>query len=317
MLKKMSLKKIGVTTSALLLLMLFYTFPNNDNESFEFNNIKYEEDLIYKSIYLLDRYDYVSKLMVNFDNSEVLDLVKEKIEYLIEDSSKIDNILSGFKPLIPSNTKLLDLTLENDLINIYFSKEILNISEDNEEKMIEAIIYSITDIDEINKVNIYVEDKLLDKLPISNKKLDMPLTRKYGINKQYDFNNLNDIEKTTIYYLNDKNENTYYVPVTFINNDNNDKISIIVNELKSSILYQSNLSSYLSTTSELENYEIIENTMYLSFNDKLFNDIYSNNILEEVKYTLNMSIKENYDVETVVYLVDGKEIEEIELKTLE
>lgn len=317
MLKKMSLRKIGITTCALVLLMLFYTFPNDNKESFKIENINYEEDLIYKSVYLLDRYDYVSKIMVNVDSNETLNLVKEKIEFLIDNSNKSDSVPNGFKSLIPNNTKLIDLKLENDLVSIYFSKDILSVTEENEEKMIEAIVYSLTDIPEINKVNIYVEDEILDKLPNSNKKLDMPLTRKYGINKQYDIDNLNDTTKTTIFYLNDKTDNTYYTPVTFVNNDRQEKISIIVDELKSSVLYQSNLSSYLSAASELENYEIIENTMYLSFNDKLFDDINSTNILEEVKYTINASIKENYDVSEVVYLVDGKEIEKIELKTLE
>lgn len=317
MLKKMSLRKIGITTCALVLLMLFYTFPNDNKESFKIEDINYEEDLIYKSVYLLDRYDYVSKIMVNVDSNETLNLAKEKIEFLIDNSNKSDSVPNGFKSLIPNNTKLIDLKLENDLVSIYFSKDILSVTEENEEKMIEAIVYSLTDIPEINKVNIYVEDEILDKLPNSNKKLDMPLTRKYGINKQYDIDNLNDTTKTTIFYLNDKTDNTYYTPVTFVNNDRQEKISIIVDELKSSVLYQSNLSSYLSAASELENYEIIENTMYLSFNDKLFDDINSTNILEEVKYTINASIKENYDVSEVVYLVDGKEIEKIELKTLE
>ena len=317
MLKKMSLRKIGITTCALLLLMLFYTFPNDENDSFKINNVNYEEDLIYKSVYLLDKYDYVSKVMLNVNNSETLELAREKIEYLIDNSSKENNVPNGFKPLIPNNTKIIDLVLEDNILNIYFSNDILNVTKENEEKMVEALVYSLTDINGIEKVNIYVDNKLLDKLPNSNKKIDMPLTRKYGINKKYDIDNLNDTTKTTIYYLNDKTDNTYYTPVTFVNNDNSEKISIIVNELKSSVLYQSNLSSYLSAMSELENYEIIENTMYLSFNDKVFDDINSSNILEEVKYTINASIKENYDVEEVVYLVDGKEIEKIELKTLE
>ena len=38
--------------------------------------------------------------------------------------------------------------------------------------MIEAIVYSITSLDNIDFVSIYVEGKILNKLPHSNKKLN-------------------------------------------------------------------------------------------------------------------------------------------------
>ena len=54
--------------------------------------------------------------------------------------------------------------------------------------MIEAIVYSLTSLDNIKYVSIYVEGSILNKLPNSNKKLPTILDRSIGINKEYNIN---------------------------------------------------------------------------------------------------------------------------------
>ena len=129
-------------------------------------------------------------------------------------------------------------------------------------------------------------------------------------NKDYDINSLYNLTKTTIYYVGDNFGETYYVPVTKITNNNDEKISVIVNELKSSVMYQSNLNSYLNNKTELKNYKVEEEVMKLTFNDKIFDSIYDKNILEEVVYTIGKSVMENYDVKKVIFYVDDKEVVE-------
>lgn len=317
MLKIMSLRKIAVTTVALLIMFLFYFFPSNDNTIKLEQTITYEEDIDTRSIYLIDKYDYVSKVMLPIVSEDINEIIKEKIEYLTINGSKNDNIPNGFRPMIPVETKVLNLDLVENILTINFSKELLNVRKSNEEDMIEAIIYTLTEIEGIEKIIIKVEDKIIEELPNSKKVLPQVLDRDFGINKIYDFDSLAKLTKTTIYYINEINDNVYYTPVTKITNDTREKITVIIDELKSSLIYQSNLSSYLSATAELKNYEIIENAMHLSFNDKIFSSFDSKNILEEVKYTISMSIKENYDVEAVVFYVNDEEITEYALKTLE
>ncbi len=317
MLKIMSLRKIAVTTFALLIMFLFYFFPSNDNTIELEQTITYEEDIDTRSIYLIDKYDYVSKVMLPVLTEEINEIIKEKLEYLTISGSKSDDIPNGFRPMIPTETKVLNLNLVEGVLTINFSKEILNVRASDEEAMIEAIVYALTEIEGIEKIIIKVEDKVIEALPNSKKVLPQILDRDYGINKIYDFDTLAMLTKTTIYYINEINDNIYYTPVTKVTNDTREKITVIIDELKSSLIYQSNLSSYLSATAELKNYEIIENAMHLSFNDKIFSSFDSKNILEEVKYTISMSIKENYDVEAVVFYVNDEEITEYTLKTLE
>lgn len=317
MLKIMSLRKIAVTTCALLIMALFYFFPSNDNIIELEPTITYESEVNTKSVYLIDKYDYVSKVMLPAFSKDIYEIIKEKLNYLTIGGPNNDDIPNGFRPMIPSDTKILNLDLSEDVLTLNFSKELLNVRESDEEAMIESIIYTLTEIEGIEKIIIKIEGNILEELPNSKKVLPQILDRDYGINKIYDFDTLSKLTKTTIYYINEINDNIYYTPVTKVSNDTREKVTVIIDELKSSLIYQSNLSSYLSATAELKNYEIIENSMHLSFNDKILSNFDSKNILEEVKYTISMSIKENYDVESVIFYVGDEEITEYTLKSLE
>lgn len=308
MLKKLGLRKLAVTTSALFIIGLIYLFPSSSNELSIEKNITYiEPDETYE-VYLVDKDDYVSMVTLPLNSTELIDILKEKIEFLIIDGEKQGEVPNGFKPIIPEGTKILDLKIEEDIVTINFSENIKNISQEYEERMIEAIVYTLTNESNIEKVYIKVNGETLERLPNSNKLLPIPLDRSYGVNKFYDFNNLYGLTKTTVYYVSNNGDMTYYIPVTKVNNDEREKITIIIDELKSNVIYQSNLSSYLNANAELEEYEIIEDTMHLSFNDKIFDSLINQNILEEVEYSISLSVKDNYDVNEVIFYVDDNVI---------
>lgn len=306
MLKKMSLRKIAVTSVSLFLVAIIYLFPSNDKLNIN-KSISYVDEEDFEVVYLIDNNNYVSEVSIALDNDVFEEKLKEKLE-ILTDNKKSDKLPKGFKSVIPGNTKVLSLEVKDDIVTVDFSKELLSVSSMDEEKLIEAIVYTLTEEESISKVIIKVEGKVLERLPNSNKLLPNVLDRTYGINKNYDINNLYNLTKTTIYYSGEEDGIKYYVPVTKITNNNDEKVTVIVNELKSSLLYQSNLSSYLSNRAQLKKYELEEEVMNLTFNDKIFDSIYDKNILEEVVYTIGKSIKENYNVKSVVFYVDDDEI---------
>ena len=182
-----------------------------------------------------------------------------------------------------------------------FNKELLNVNEYLEESMIEAIVYTLTETNGINNVYISVDGDALKELPNSKKQLSYPLTRGYGINKKYDITNFNDIDKTTIFFAKSNNEEIYYVPITKISNTNQNKIEVIIEELKSPVNSQDNLNSYISSNVQLVSSNIEDDKMNLVFNEYIFNDLSNKIILEEVKYLLSQSVFENYDIEEVIF----------------
>ena len=317
MIKRSILKRIIIASIALLILVITYTFP-----TYTSNNINQTLSYIEPNkttIYLLDNSNLVSrtKIISKDNNNDLISKSKNIINALIINTPYSKYTPDGFKPIIPEGTKINSINIDNNILKINFNENFLNLEKETEEKVIESLIYSLTEIDGINGIMIFINDNLLEELPNSNKKLPNILDRNYGINKIYEIDDIKNTSKTTIYYLNNYKDTTYYTPVTFINNDNKDKIEIIIEKLKSSPITQTNLMSYLASNAELLDYEITESAINLSFNNYIFNEFDKKDILEEVKYTIGLSIKDNYNVDNVIFNVNNEKIATFSLNGLE
>lgn len=305
MLKKSALRRILTATLALIIVSILYFFPSNKT----FHNLKQTTKYIDVNkipIYLLNKDNYLIRTTIVSHNNDEINEIKHLINCLTIDSEEKESLPKNFQPIIPKNTKILSLSLENNLLKINFSKEFLNVPKEQEEKLIESIIYTLTENKNIKEIMIFIEDSKLEYLPQSNIKLPLTLTREFGINKIYDLTNIKDISKTTIYYIGKEEDLTYYIPVTKIDNNKNNKIEIIIEELKSSPTYETNLLSYLASSVKLLNYETLENAINLTFNNEIFSDFNSNTILEEVKYSISLSLKDTLHVEEVNFLVNDQ-----------
>lgn len=306
MLKRKVLKRISILLCCLLIVGIIYIFPETTDKDEDVDFIKKNEQDI---IYLIDNNDYVARVNVVLNNNDLLNKSKEIIEYLTIKGDYYEYIRDGFKPIIPENTKIIDISFSGGLLKINFSKEFLNVDIKDEQRMLESIVYSLTELKEINYISIFVEGVILDKMPKSKTNLPTTLDRMLGINKIYNIDSIKDISKTTIYYLSKYDDFYYYVPVTKVNNERTEKIEIIIKELASSSMLETNLMSYLASNTELLNYTKTEESLVLNFNNQILSDINSNEILEEVVYSINLSIEDNYDVKSVMYLVEDNIID--------
>ena len=321
MLKRMSIHKIKTATLALFVLILLNLIPDNNVENkyaLETNKIEYIYNNAKEVIYTLDSNDYIARTIINGCNCNNIEASKDSIETLIVDGKKESEMPNGFKAIIPEGTEILNLDLKDKTLTINFSKELLEVKKEYEEKMIEAIVYTLTNINGIEKVKIKVEGKTLEKLPKSGKILKEELDRNYGINKVYNINSPNNIDSYTVYYVSKYNDEEYYVPVTkYVNTKIKDKVKVIINELSSSLIYEDNLMSYLNKDTYLIDYKEEDNKLKLNFNEAIYNDKISNNILEEVIYTISLSIGDNYNIKEVIFEVNNEEIYKKDMKTIE
>lgn len=286
MLKKNALRRICISTFSLFIVLLLCIFPNNETS--------YPEEIISINeltmpLYIKDQNGYVART----------NIIKKKdndIEYIINlltKGSLYENYLPvNFEPLIPENTKLLNYSLNDKVLKLNFSKEFLLVKENDEQKMIESLIYSLCELESIDKILIYVENEKLNELPNSKIKLPVSLDKSYGINKIYDIKSFKNVTKTTIYYASKTDDLTYYIPITKITNNDANAVEIIVKELKTSPIYESNLISFLNASYELKNYEIMENSVNMSFDNKMLLNLNDENVTEKVKYTLSLSIRD-------------------------
>ena len=316
MLKRRIIKRILISTGALFALLLIYLIPtNNKIDVPKVSEISIE--IKKKNIYLLDDNNMLGRASVIVDSNDIIDIAKELLEILIHDGKGESKIPNGFKSFIPSETIINGITFNNGILEIDFNDAILDIEKNYEDKMIEAITYTLTELDKVEGVVITINGASLVNLPYSKSVLPKILTRSYGINKEYDITSLSGIKNITEYYISKYNDNYYYVPVTKYVNDERDKIKIIIEDLKASNMYMTDLMSYINSNTKLLKANIDNNIMELTFNSYILNDFDKKDILEEVIETISLSIKDNYDVEEVVFYVDNEEICKSVLKTIE
>ena len=302
MLKRFAYKKFIIIALSFIFLLIIYFFPSK--EAYNINTTLTYTDPETTPIYLIDSNNLVSRFEVIKKSSDTSKLIDEIIENLTISEEQSSYIPNNFKKIIPENTKIISKDLTDGLLKINFSKEFLNIEEENEEKLIEAVVFSLTEIKDVKKVMIFVEGEVLKELPHSKKILPNVLDRSYGINKVYELESMKDIAKVTTYYVSKMEGYSYYTPVTTITNSKNEKVEIIIEKLKTSPTYQTNLISYLTASAELLDYEILENSVNLSFNNQVLN-LDDNSIIEEVKYSIALSIRDTYDIGETIFYVDN------------
>ena len=308
MLKRMSLKKILVCSLAIFSLSILHFIPNKNLKTKQV--VEYVDQNNKAFVFLENNQEYLTRVSIDIKNTETEKKARELINSLISGNSKI------FKGTIPKKTKINSIKYEGNIIKIDFSKELLNVSKKKEEKMIESIVYTLTNIDGVDYVIIYIDGEILTMLPKSKTKIPATLDRSFGINKEYNITSDKNINQTTIYYIENFHNQEYYVPVTKVSNDTRDKIEIIVDEL-SHTNYNHKLMSYLNSNTRLVSSSLENNNFKLVFNDYILNDSDNQEILKEVIDTICMSIEDNYNVESVSFVVNDQEIKKTDLKSLE
>ena len=300
MIKNAIKEKIIVSFLTLIILTIIYFIPTNKN---------FNKEIVYTSnynyLYLLNN-DLLVRVSSLSNTSNTLDKVKEIISYLTINSNNSKYINNKLKPIIPEGTYIIDMSLDNNLLKINFSKNILNIKEELSEKLIESIIYSLLEIDDIKSIMIFVEGSILNKL--NNIYLPPTLDKSFGINKIYNLNNINNLSKYTLYYYTLINNEYSLVPVTMFNNDSDNKVEVIIKSLKSSNYYQSDLVSFLSNNTKLLDYEILENKIKLNFNNYLLDSFYNDKVKEEVMYAISTSFKDTFNINDIEIYIENKKL---------
>lgn len=309
MIKTKAIRKIFTTTLSMFIILCVFSLMtiNLDNTlkvNLEINDIS---GIGNGYVYLLSKNDYLVRKNIYLDSDDNVLNIKKALSYLIEsDNNKYSNELMG---VIPKGTKINEVICGDDLVTIDFSKEILSVSIGHEKHMISSIVYTIMDLVDVEGVSILVDGELLRNYPNTGEVFGSVLNKSIGINNRYDITSRKDINRVILYYVDLIDEDIYYVPVTKYINDDREKVKIIIEELKSSYLSEVNLMSFLNSNVKLIDYQIENDIFFLNFDDYLFDS--NDKILEEVIYTISYSIFDNYDVNMVMFLVNGEEVNHI------
>ena len=304
MLKRKALKRIGLTTLVLFIMLITFSLELiNTKTNSKLEEIEYVSNLNTTHIYLLNKENYLVKVDTLINTEKIEDMAKNVLKNLYTSNNKYHNL----KGLIPSNTKINKIEYKNDTIIIDFSKDLLAVNKKLEEKVIESIVYTLLEIKGISNIQIKIDGKILNKLEKSNITLPDVLDNSIGINKTFNINSLKDIKCVVLYYVFNNDYDDYYVPVYKYINSKDSKIKIIIDSLNGSYTSSANLRSYLSYKNSIKDYKLDNDTLTITFNS--LNDLN----LESVTYLLSSSVfNSTNDIKRVIF-ENNKEINAIRL----
>ena len=289
--KKKALNRIFFTTVIFFIVFTLYSLKDINIKT-EIKERKSEKE---DYVYTLNDDGFISKTSVYVSKTLTLEeRIKEKLEIMVEENNKNALLPSYFNPILPENTKIEGVKIEDSLVKVYFSKELMNITEKQSEKMIEAITYTIID-ENILGIEIYVDNEMLKYVPHTKKEIPTMLTKDFGINKDYNLSSTNNIIKLVMTYYGSDNGKYYEIPVTKYVNDEREKIEIIFDEL-TSLCAEVNLITLIDDVNIID-YEITEDSVKINLERKLsYNE-------ESILFS---SIFNNYDVKKIEFFVKNE-----------
>ncbi len=292
-------------------------FSKNDKGLKQEFNVSVEKEQTYRKVYMLDKDNYLVPLTFAFDSKELL---ADDIRYVISmlrDESPLTS--KGYSTLLNENVQIQGIELDNNILNVDFSKEFKEHDKDKEEKIIESLTWTLLQYDEVNGLTISVDGVKLETLPQSGIVLPSVLDKTIGINKYYDTTgNIYNTTSVTVFYEKENNDEIVYVPVTrrVINEENIRRT--VYNAMFEDIAVMSGLSKIdelelINTTSSI-NFEEEDLTISLVTNALIEEGIVDNELYELLVMTYNdlndIEVSVNFEVDEEQVSVNGYSDEE-------
>ena len=254
----------------------------------------------YRKVYLLDESNMLVPLSIEVS----------KKEYLVDEiytvvSNLRDLNVEGFTNVLAEDIKINKIELVDGILNIDFSSEFLTYQKDIEEKIIEALTWSVLEFKEIKGLTISVDGVTLKKMPMNGFELPALLDKNVGINKHNELmNKCEKCDSVVVLYSKEINGNSYYIPVTRSVEENE--------ELMLMEAYKKDVSVYsgFSKVEELVNLEKIEyedNEMNVLVDESY---LIEDNMVSSLVYELLMVNFFYNDIDYMInFLIDGEEVE--------
>ncbi len=210
---------------------------------------------------------------------------------------------SGLHGVLPEGTEIRGMSIKDGLCRVDFSKNILNTSSyEQEENMISAITYTLTEFPTIDKVEMQVEGQALGAL-----------SKGYTINTAFERKNINlygsaDGVNYTVYYKAPDTEVAgHYVPITFSSDKVNNPAVTVVEKLFNGPPSDTELSNNIPVGMNLRGVEVKGDTAVVNLGVEAVN--LSEEDFDKMDAIVVLCLKQ-FDIGDVEYNIEGLSFEE-------
>ncbi|MBO9610098.1 MAG: GerMN domain-containing protein [Paenibacillaceae bacterium] len=225
------------------------------------------------TLYFKDANGYVAPVSLVVPSTE--GIAQRALEYMVEDGPSKSMLPKGFTALLPKGTKVNGIDIKGDqkLAIVDFSKQFADYNPQDERKILEAVTWTLTGFPTIDNVQIKLEGKPMDEMPVDGTPIDGSLSRAMGINLELSTGvEISQSTPVTIYYSGKNDaQYSYLVPVTRMVKRTEDIAASVVDQLIRGPLPGKGLAPVLSTDVSLLGISQTEGEglMTVNFSDKL------------------------------------------------
>lgn len=168
-----------------------------------------------QKMYVLDADGYVVPWAVELPKAEGKAHAKQVLSYMVQGGEGEKLLPKGFKAVLPGGTKVLGIVIKDGVATVDFSPEFKKYKAEDEQKILDAVTWAMTEFDAVKEVNIWINGHPLDVMPVKGTPVSH-LNRDVGINVEVaEGVKPGNAMAVTVYFQGQVNDKlTYFVPVT-------------------------------------------------------------------------------------------------------
>lgn len=268
-------------------------------------------ETVIRSLYLIDANGMVVPQQLELPKIESKEVATQVLQYLVKGGPVTSILPNGFQAVLPEDTEILSLNLKDDgTLIVDVSEEFKNYDANDELSIIQAMTYTLTQFDSVERVKLRIEGIDQSEMPVNGTPISEGYSRSNGINiVDTNFNGLANSRAVTMYYPKQFNENYYYVPVTqYIDTKNDNYLDSLVKTLIDGPGYNLNMIQVFNNEAMLSEKPILKDgVLRLVFNEYILKDRDKAIIADDVIETLVRSLTEQDLVRAIDIKVENKD----------
>ncbi|MBQ8293279.1 MAG: GerMN domain-containing protein [Bacilli bacterium] len=282
--------KVLIVVGIIILVGIVVAIPKSTYEKWFGNNPQEDSPIVENRKTALVYVKNSAGLLVGLEapiTEEVNDDIREKWDIMTKHASSLPN---GYTTTINVNTILNEYVINEGILELYVTSDI---TSSDGRKTAEAIAWTYIN-DEISEVKLFVDDIEVKKI---NDYTITKITKKMGINLEYETSYLFESTSTTVVYY----ETEYMLPVTYFHTET---------DVCSYILEKTLVQANITENSSFE-YDLQEDVMVINFVDNIeLNENVLMSLTESFDLNFNLSKLSINNVEKTLYEAVFNEIEE-------
>ncbi len=259
-----------------------------------------------QTVYAKDQKGFLTPISVNIPKTP--SPAKTTLEYMVQDGPGAGILPQGFKAILPKGTQIKGVNLipEKKQAVIDFSKAFTEYTATDERQLLEAITWTLTSFPSIESIQIWVEGKKLEVMPVAKTPIDEGWSRAKGINlEKSEQVFIADAMPVTLYFMNQNEQgHKYYVPITRMIPHTNEFEKAIMDQLVLGPDASLGLHSAFHPTTQVNKIKSTENQIVVDFHGDGLGP--AQTVYADALQMAIWSLTENTNKASVQFMVNGK-----------